>query len=452
MGWTGWTDTLTGTTSMALATVVFDGKLHVFATGIDDKKIYVKSSSNGKDWGNWDAFGGTTDAPVAPAVFGNVLHVFAKGLSDDKVYVRQRAKRGAWTDWKPFGGTTDVALSAATFNEVLYVFAKGLSDNKVYFRAKAKVGAWTDWEPFGGTTDVPVTPVAFRNRLYVFAKGLDDDKIYQRSRGPSGDWNAWQEIGGSTETAVAAVVFAGDLHLFSKGQSDNHVYSLLVGNNNNWSPWYPVTPVDATISTAVAAANFKDTLHLFAVGVSDRKVYTQRVVVYDLPFDLDGTWVSGGNWDTGGHGPGEQAFDYDFGHPEGGNVRAVRSGKVILLENHSEQVTPGDTSSDPNFAGYGTVLHIRHDDGSVSAYLHLKFNSIRAGVVCGGTVEKGQVIALSGHTGISHSPHLHFGMQSFARFGADCRASATSAKGMHIPVYFKARGGKPYRPPLGDAR
>ena len=54
--------------------------------------------------------------------------------------------------------------------------------------------------------------------------------------------------------------------------------------------------------------------------------------------------------------------------------------------------------------GYGNVLVIEHADGYVTMYGHLS----SALVTPGRYVEMGQEIALSGNTGISSGPHLHF--------------------------------------------
>lgn len=79
----------------------------------------------------------------------------------------------------------------------------------------------------------------------------------------------------------------------------------------------------------------------------------------------------------------------DIGVPVGTNVYACESGKVTIA---SESQTAGNW------------VVIDHGNGYVSKYMH---NS-ELKVSVGDQVEKGQVIALSGNTGISTGPHLHF--------------------------------------------
>lgn len=57
-----------------------------------------------------------------------------------------------------------------------------------------------------------------------------------------------------------------------------------------------------------------------------------------------------------------------------------------------------------NYRGYYII--IKHSGGVVTVYQHGRANSFRASV--GQSVEAGQVIMLSGNSGVSSGPHLHF--------------------------------------------
>ena len=73
---------------------------------------------------------------------------------------------------------------------------------------------------------------------------------------------------------------------------------------------------------------------------------------------------------------------------------------VVKIENH--QSGRGDNPS-------GNFVRILHDDGTMGVYLHLMRNSVA--VSEGQRVALGDKLALSGNTGNSTGPHLHFVVQ-----------------------------------------
>lgn len=82
-------------------------------------------------------------------------------------------------------------------------------------------------------------------------------------------------------------------------------------------------------------------------------------------------------------------YGIDFGVPEGTEVQACGSGKVVLAEWR-------------NSTGWSIV--IEHMPGLFSLYYHLSKMQVSAGEM----VKKGEKIALSGSTGLATGPHLHW--------------------------------------------
>jgi len=93
-------------------------------------------------------------------------------------------------------------------------------------------------------------------------------------------------------------------------------------------------------------------------------------------------------------------YALDIAMPEGTPIVAARSGMVVKIENH--QTGRGENPS-------GNFVRIIHDDGTMGVYLHLMRNSVK--VREGQVVGVGDKLALSGNTGNSTGPHLHFVVQ-----------------------------------------
>ena len=64
--------------------------------------------------------------------------------------------------------------------------------------------------------------------------------------------------------------------------------------------------------------------------------------------------------------------------------------------------------------GYGNSVQIRHVNGWVTRYAHLR--GFRSGIVVGSRVHQGDVIGYVGQTGLATGPHLHYEMLQSGRF------------------------------------
>ena len=91
----------------------------------------------------------------------------------------------------------------------------------------------------------------------------------------------------------------------------------------------------------------------------------------------------------------------DFKMKRGTNICAARSGIVIRVKED------GDKGGwNKKYRPFGNVIVIQHEDSSRAGYWHLQYNGALVNI--GDTVKQGQVIALSGKTGYTLFPHLHF--------------------------------------------
>lgn len=104
--------------------------------------------------------------------------------------------------------------------------------------------------------------------------------------------------------------------------------------------------------------------------------------------------ASGASWSSGYH------TGSDFQAASGTSVRSIGPGTVV---------SAGWSGS------YGNEVVIQHSDGMYSQYAHLSSLEVSAGQ----TVSGGQQIGLSGSTGNSTGPHLHFEVRTGPSYGSD---------------------------------
>jgi len=120
---------------------------------------------------------------------------------------------------------------------------------------------------------------------------------------------------------------------------------------------------------------------------------------YDLPFKKGNSFTVHQGYNGAFSHRNENSLDFKM--PEGTEVVAAREGIVTDFVQHNNTNCP--TKSCVDQANYVAVMH---SDGTFALYYHLKQNGVKVNI--GDQVKKGDVIALSGNTGWSNGPHLHF--------------------------------------------
>ncbi|MEW2529583.1 M23 family metallopeptidase [Streptomyces sp. NPDC047071] len=145
---------------------------------------------------------------------------------------------------------------------------------------------------------------------------------------------------------------------------------------------------------AKAAKEAKERARERAARDAERK----RLNAYVAP--VAGSYVStsykagGGMWSSGSH------TGIDFHAASGTSVQAVGAGTVV----------------EAGWGGaYGNNVVIKMNDGTYTQYGHMSSLSVTVGQA----VTPGQQIGLSGSTGNSSGPHLHFEARTGAEYGSD---------------------------------
>ncbi|MFE5794400.1 M23 family metallopeptidase [Streptomyces sp. NPDC056503] len=100
----------------------------------------------------------------------------------------------------------------------------------------------------------------------------------------------------------------------------------------------------------------------------------------------------------------------DFAVPVGTVVKAAGAGTVV-------KAGPNGGGDGP---AYGNAIVVKHANGTYSQYAHLS----KIKVHIGQKVAAGQQIALSGNTGNSSGPHLHFEIRTTPNYGSAINPAA----------------------------
>jgi murein DD-endopeptidase MepM/ murein hydrolase activator NlpD len=155
--------------------------------------------------------------------------------------------------------------------------------------------------------------------------------------------------------------------------------------------------------------------------------------VYRLPYPHGLTFaVLQGFHGTFSH-RGSNEFAVDFDCPVATPVLAARPG-VVIAANAAAQ----GAGTTPDFLDYKRTnfILVLHDDGTLGEYMHLSPSGIE--VKPGQRVERGQELALSGNTGFSSTPHLHFQVMTAGDDGVTARSFpfriAASSKRVEEPT------------------
>lgn len=150
--------------------------------------------------------------------------------------------------------------------------------------------------------------------------------------------------------------------------------------------------------------------------------------IYTLPFEEGKKVFLVQGYESMFSHKGTRALDFKV--KKGTKVCAARAGIVTAMRKDSDigGLKPENLSD-------GNYVVIKHADGSDAWYWHFEKNGVFVNE--GDTIETGQLIGLSGNTGYSAFPHLHFEVQ-----GNDIHGNRTA-----LPTRFYTQDGIIYLRP-----
>lgn len=176
----------------------------------------------------------------------------------------------------------------------------------------------------------------------------------------------------------------------------------------------PLLPARATVpahgSALVARIGMVDAAHAgqFALrldGIPGDPNAKPQDVLYQMPLHQREQRVDQGFGGSFSHKDAQNYYAVDFAADIGTPVFAARDGIVMQVESDFDKAG----LDMEKFGGRANYVRILHPDGSMGLYAHLKEEGVLVSV--GQRVRAGQEIGLSGNTGFTTGPHLHFAVQ-----------------------------------------
>ena len=266
-----------------------DGRLEVFARGSDQALWYIKQlppnnirqTSPNNGWSKWESLG---DLKIDMLAVGSNqdgrLEVFARGMDQALWHIRQTSPNNDWSKWESLGDLKiDMLAVGSNQDGRLEVFARGLDKALWHIRQTSPNNGWSTWATLGGQIDMLTVGSNQDGRLEVFARGLDKALLHKWQTSPNNGWSTWASIG-------VPMWPIEDLRKVT-------IYELTMPPLQFWSLRYPkvISDVDSVFyvpSVQPGSIEPKRTLIL-----DDQKAEPQTVTVTDrFPVDLLGKGVS----------------------------------------------------------------------------------------------------------------------------------------------------------------
>jgi subtilisin family serine protease len=235
-GWGGWASR-GGTVDRLAAIRNSDGRLEVFVRGADGGLWHDWQTAPNNGWHGWSALGGEIDNFVVARNQDGRLEVFARGMDKGLWHIWQTAPNNGWSGWASLGGQIDRLAADRNQDGRLEVFARGMDKALWHLWQTAPGGGWSSWESLGGEIDLLATARNQDGRLEVFARGMDKALWHLWQTAPNSGWSAWESLGGEIDLLAAARNQDGRLEVFARGMDKALWHIWQTAPNSGWHGW-----------------------------------------------------------------------------------------------------------------------------------------------------------------------------------------------------------------------
>ena len=215
-GWGGWTS-LGGQIDMVVVGKNEDGRLEVFAQGMDKALWHIWQLAPEGAWSQWSSLGGQIDMLAVGNNEGGRLEVFARGMDKALWHIWQLAPEGAWSQWSSLGGQIDMLAVGNNEGGRLEVFARGMDKALWHIWQLAPEGGWSQWASLGSQIDLLAVGKNEYGRLIVFARGMDKALRYIGQLAPEGGWSQWASLSGQIDMLAVGECKDCRLQVFARG-------------------------------------------------------------------------------------------------------------------------------------------------------------------------------------------------------------------------------------------
>ena len=397
--------------------------------------ITVWHPGDGTQWVRWGMT--VDDFKAQDAIyFPQGLRVTSLVVKDGRIAAVWRPGSGAqWIRWGMSEGDFK-AQDTIYFAQGMRVTSLAIDGGR--FAAVWHPGSGAQWIRWGMTGDdfKAQDSIYFAQGLRVTSLAIKDGKIATVWHpGDGAQWIRWG-MSGDELAAQDRTYFDQGLRITTL-TSDGSKYTAVwqPGSGTQWCSWSR-GEVDFKVEDA---AYFQQGLRIACLDLQDNLVGAYR---YPWQGGLSHTVGQGNNSPPSGSHNGSQMWAFDFSLPAGTQIRAAREGIVEWFQENLTATYNPDQPTEPgnmpfpagSLQNWGNAVRLRHAGGFTSWYFHIQENGVLVNV--GDVVAQGQVIAISGNTGRSSGPHLHFHVQADptdwgqsvpCTFGANCEQPATGA-------------------------